>query len=110
MSPTKRPSSVAGLRRAVGVPTAGTEVRTEQRAPAPTPAKPARVTLNMPPELYRELDRWTRDAADAIGLPRVSIQDALRAMVKAGIRDSTTEAAVLTQLRQQENEGSGPGK
>jgi GTP-sensing pleiotropic transcriptional regulator CodY len=60
------------------------------------------VTLNMPPELYRELDRWTSSAADAIGVPRVSIQDALRAMVKAGMRDSTAEAAVLAELRRQE--------
>jgi hypothetical protein len=37
--------------------------------------------LNMPPELYRELDRWASSAAEAIGMPRVSIQDALRAMV-----------------------------
>jgi hypothetical protein len=30
----------------------------------------------MPPELYRELDRWTSTAAEAIDVPRVSIQDA----------------------------------
>ena len=58
----------------------------------------------LPPELYRELDRWTSDAADAIGLPRVSIQDALRAMVRAGIRDKAAEAAVLAQLRQEPHE------
>jgi hypothetical protein len=62
--------------------------------------RPAWVTLNMPPELYRELDRWTSTAAKAIDVPRVSIQDALRAMIRAGIRDKAAEAAVLTQLRQ----------
>jgi hypothetical protein len=33
--------------------------------------------------LYRGLDSGTSTAAEAIGVPRVSIQDALRAMVRA---------------------------
>jgi hypothetical protein len=104
MSPTKPASSVTGLRRAVGSGPAS------QPAPAPAliregqPVKPARVTLNMPPELYRELDRWTSTAAEAIDVPRVSIQDALRAMIRAGMHDKTAEAAVLVQLQQQERE------
>ena len=57
MSPTKPASSVTGLRRAVG------SAPVSQPAPTPVregqPVKPARVTLNIPPELYRELDRWT---------------------------------------------------
>jgi hypothetical protein len=82
----------------VGDPGTGTD-------PEKSPARPPRVTLNMPPEPYRELDRWTSDAADAIGLPSVSIQDALRAIVKAGMRDSAAEAAVLAQLRLDEPDG-----
>lgn len=100
MSPTKPASSVTGLRRAVGQAPVG------QPAPAPIRegqlVKPARVTLNMPPELYRELDRWTSTAAEAIDVPRVSIQDALRAMIRAGMYDKAAEAAVLAQLQQQE--------
>lgn len=69
MSPTKRASSVAGLWTAVGP----APVATPAEAPAPVRKEftgaglrgPARVTLNMPPELYRELDRWTNDAAEA---------------------------------------------
>ena len=56
----------------------------------------------MPPELYRELDRWTSTAAEAIDVPRVSIQDTLRAMIRAGMHDKAAEAAVLAQLQQQE--------
>jgi len=96
---------VAGLRRAVGPAPAS------QPAPVPAPireegqpVKPARVTLNMPPELYRELDCWTSTAAEAIDVPRVSIQDALRAMIRAGMHDKAAEAAVLAQLQQQERE------
>ena len=58
--------------------------------------RPARVTLNMAPELYRELDRWTSAAAEAIGPPRVSIQDALLAMVRGGMRDKAAEAGIRT--------------
>jgi hypothetical protein len=72
---------------------------------APTPSgslqKPARVTLNMPPELYRELSRWTDGAADELGVARVSIQDAMRAKLRAGIRDTETRNAVLGQLREE---------
>ena len=107
MSPTKRASSVTGLRRAVGSspadqPAPAEPVPTQIRPTQTEPVKPARVTLNMPPELYRELDRWTSGAAEAIGAPRVSIQDALRAMLRAGMRNQAAEAAVLAELRQQE--------
>lgn len=66
--------------------------------PRDTPVKPARVTLNMPPEL----DRWTSTVAQAIDVPRVSIQDALSAMIRAGMHDKAAEAAVLAQLQQHE--------
>jgi hypothetical protein len=78
--------------------------------PTPTPVsqaepvKPARVTLNMPPELYRELDRWTGRAAEGIGVSRVSIQDALRAMLRAGMRNQAAEAAAIAELRGEHSE------
>ena len=46
------------------------------------PPKPARITLNLPPELYRQLTRWADSAAETIDVPRVGVQDALRAMVR----------------------------
>ena len=56
------------------------------------------MTLNMPSGFsWNLLDPC---AAEAIGVSRVSIQDALRAMVRAGMRDKTAEAAVLAELRQ----------
>jgi hypothetical protein len=44
--------------------------------------KPARITLNLPPELYRQLVRWTDSAAETIDVPRGGDQDALRAMIR----------------------------
>ena len=55
--------------------------------PDPSPAgrtairtKPVRITLDLSPELYRQLTQWTDSAAVALDVPRVSLADAVRAM------------------------------
>lgn len=110
MSPTRHASSVAGLRRGVGTLPAdshrvpGPVGGDEPGDPAP-PArvKPVRVTLNFPPNLFRQLDRWTREAADSLDVPRVGVQDAVRAMVKviAAGEARNAEILVLAELRGQ---------
>lgn len=110
MSPTKRASSVAGLRRAVAAPPAAGDGLTrpvgseeDEHTPPPTRVKPVRVTLNFPPDLFRQLDGWTREAADAIGAPRVGVQDAVRAMVRviASGEARNAETHVLAELRRE---------
>ncbi len=100
MSPTKRASSVDGLRRAAA-PVPGS-------APSPAPVavgRPAaeepkaRVTLNLPASMYRDIERWSTEAADALGVPRVSVQDALRGMIRAAILDKSIGLVVLDLLR-----------
>jgi hypothetical protein len=44
-------------------------------------SKPVRITLDLSPELYRELTGWADSAAVALGVPRVSLADAVRAMI-----------------------------
>ena len=82
----KRPSAVDGLRRGVGATgTAHAEIRqpvADLEVPASKAPKPARITLNLPPELYRQLARWADSAAEAFDVPRVGVQEALRAMVR----------------------------
>jgi hypothetical protein len=58
-------------------------------APAARPAgktairsKPVRITLDLSPELYRELTGWADEAAIVLGVPRVSLADAVRAMIR----------------------------
>jgi hypothetical protein len=53
------------------------------------------VTLNFPPGLYRDLDRWARGAADSIGVPRVGVQDAVRAMVAVITAGEARNAEIL---------------
>jgi hypothetical protein len=45
-------------------------------------SKPVRITLDLSPELYRELIVWTDSAAVELGVPRVSLADAVRAMIR----------------------------
>jgi hypothetical protein len=59
-------------------------------------SKSVRVTLDLSPELYRQLTRWADSAAITLDVPRVALADAMRAMIRV-----TTEnpAEVIERLR-----------
>ena len=59
-------------------------------------SKPVRITLDLSPELYRQLPQWADSAAIALDVPRVALADAMRAMIRV-----TTEnpSEVLERLR-----------
>jgi hypothetical protein len=59
-------------------------------------SKPVRITLDLSPELYRQLTEWAGTAAIALDVPRVALADAVRAMIRV-----TTEnpGQVLDRLR-----------
>jgi hypothetical protein len=59
-------------------------------------SKPVRITLDLNPELYRQLTQWADAAAIALDVPRVALADAMRAMIRV-----TTEKPdeVLDRLR-----------
>ncbi|HTS96728.1 MAG TPA: hypothetical protein VMI33_08900 [Streptosporangiaceae bacterium] len=46
-------------------------------------SKPVRITLDLSPELYRQLTQWADSAAVALDVPRVALADAMRAMIRA---------------------------
>ena len=60
-------------------------------------SKPVRITLDLSPELYRQLTGWADSAAVALGVPRVSLADSVRAMIR-GSTENPDE--VLDRLRQ----------
>jgi len=62
--------------------------------------KPARVTLNLPPELYRQLRVWVADAAETLDDPRVGVQETLRAAIRVltDPKADITRSAVLAEL------------
>jgi hypothetical protein len=59
-------------------------------------SKPVRITLDLSPELYRQLTRWAHSAAIELDVPRIALADAVRAMIRV-----TTESPgeVMEQLR-----------
>jgi hypothetical protein len=46
-------------------------------------SKPVRITLDLSPELYRQLTQWADSAAITLDVPRVALADAMRAMIRA---------------------------
>ncbi len=84
----KAQMAAAAARRAdVGAAPAG---RTAIRS------KPVRITLDLSPELYRQLTRLADSAAITLDVPRVALADAVRAMIRV-TADSPGE--VLERLR-----------
>jgi hypothetical protein len=45
-------------------------------------SKPVRITLDLSPELYRQLTQWADAAAVSLDVPRVALADAMRAMIR----------------------------
>jgi hypothetical protein len=45
-------------------------------------SKPVRITLDLSPELYRQLTRWADSAATELDVPRIALADAVRAMIR----------------------------
>ena len=59
-------------------------------------AQPGPLTLDLSPELYRQLTRWADEAAVELDVPRVALADAVRAMIRIAADDP---GPVLDQLR-----------
>ena len=64
-------------------------------------SKPVRITLDLNPELYRQLTQWTDSAAISLGVPRVSLADAVRAMIRVTAENPDE---VLDRLRRERDQ------
>jgi hypothetical protein len=62
-------------------------------------SKPVRITVDLAPELYRQLNRWTTDAAEEIDAARLPLAEVARAAFRALDRPEV-RAAVLQELRE----------
>jgi hypothetical protein len=86
------------LRKAQMAAAAGRRAEPDARPAGRTAirSKPVRITLDLSPELYRQLTAWADSAAIELGVPRVSLADAVRAMIRVSADDPDQ---VLDQLR-----------
>ncbi len=64
-------------------------------------SKPVRITLDLSPELYRELTRWADSAAVALDVPRIALADAMRAMIRVTTENPDEVLERLRRDRQQ---------
>src|ERR1039457_6922340 len=83
--------------------TAPASRRVEADAPLPgrtaIRSKPVRITLDLSPELYRQLTRWADSAAITLDVPRVALADAVRAMIRVTTESPDTTDEVIERLR-----------
>jgi hypothetical protein len=68
---------------------------------SPKPQKDARITLNLPPQLYRDLVRWADTTAEALDVPRVSVQQALRGMIREVTSNPAVSAKIMSSVREE---------
>ena len=59
-------------------------------------SKPVRITLDLSPELYRQLTQWADSAAVALDVPRIALAEAVRAMIRV---TADNPGEVLERLR-----------
>ena len=71
----------------------------DETAPPEGLARPVRITYDAPPTRYRAFDEWRRDAAFALGRPRVTLQEALDALVSRLVTDEALSRRITEDLR-----------
>ena len=61
-------------------------------------SKPVRITVDLAPELYRRLNRWTQDVAEEIDAAKLPLAEVIRAMVRAA-EDPQVRERIIAELR-----------
>jgi len=64
-------------------------------------SKPVRITLDLSPELYRQLTQWADGAAVELEVPRIPLADAMRAMIRVSADNPGPVLDLLRRDRQQ---------
>lgn len=94
----------AAAARFSSAPSPAAEVDDAPAAPVEVGRK-IRGTYNLFPTHFRGLDRWCADAAETLGEPVVTKQDAIDYAVRLILTDETVSRRLVAELRQAAAEG-----
>ena len=103
MNPPKQTAAEKQRARLMAAATRRTEPDAAPAGKTAVRSKPVRITVDLPPEIYRQLQEWTTRAAAELDVPRLTLADAVRAMVRVTAADDQISAKVLDTIREKES-------
>jgi hypothetical protein len=101
MAPPKQTAAEKQRARLMAAATRRTEPDAAPAGKTAVRSKPVRITVDLPPETYRQLQQWTTKAAGELDIPRLTLADAIRAMVRVTSADDGISAVVVDMIRRE---------
>ena len=101
MTPPKRTPAEQQRDRMMAAATRRTEPDAAPAGRSAVRSKPVRITVDLDPEVYRALTAWTTGAAEELDVPRLTLADAIRAMVRATANNDKISAIVVETIRRE---------
>jgi hypothetical protein len=94
-TPPRRADAAAPTERLTNVRQASTRQKLDQ----PSRGQRTRRTVDLTPATHRALDIWQREAADRLGLARVTGQEVISALIELLLSDAKLSAEVTRSIR-----------
>lgn len=101
MTPPKQTPAEKQRARLMAAATRRTEPDAAPAGKSAVRSKPVRITVDLPPEVYRMLTEWTTKAAAELDIPRLTLADGVRAMVRVTAVDNGISATVVDMVRRE---------
>jgi hypothetical protein len=101
MTPPKQTAAEKQRARLMAAATRRTEPDAAPAGKTAVRSKPVRITVDLPPEAYRQLQEWVTKAAGELDIPRLTLADAVRAMVRVTAIDDGISAVVVDTIRRE---------
>jgi hypothetical protein len=98
-APRRRADAAAPTERLTSIRPKLAEPAREKPEP-PARGQRTRRTVDLTPATHRALDIWQRDAADRLGLARVTGQEVINALIELLLSDAKLSAEVTRSIRE----------
>ena len=101
MTPPKQTAAEKQRARLMAAATRRTEPDAAPAGKTAVRSKPVLITVDLQPEVYRQLQEWVTKAAGELDIPRLTLADAVRAMVRVTAVDDGISAVVIDTIRRE---------